>query len=620
MVQADPEVEGVLAALRLRLHELGFDGVEGPLRRRGRPRILACIAQPVHRAVVVVEQVAELLAQRELRVEILLRRRDARVLHDGELRLALLAVDIEADGVCAGRGDATLERTLQLVHDERLIVDPRGLGIPHLPHEPIHPGLDGDARLLVLGIRVGRTLRERPDGLAATVQECEGDVLRRGPEEVRHDDAVRRVLPRVEMELDLLAVRLLLDEGRELASGRVPVVLHRGGFRLRAEAGVGLVPDGGARRKEPGHPRGPLARELADRREVVEDPERAPVRREREVPVLDDEIVERHDRQRPALPPVPPGPTVVRDVEADFGPRVEEAGDLRVLADRSHERIGRDAGGDLRPSAAIVLGLVDVRTEVVVLVAVGRDVGGAGVVLPRLDDADQRLRGNQLGCDVRPLLRVVARDVDEPVVAAGPEHAGLHGRLGEREDRGVILGAGLVERDRAAGVARRALVVAREVRAHPIPGRTVIARAMHVLRRGVEDARVMRREEHRRGPVEAVLDVLGRDAARRLGPHVDGPDLAAAPVQACQQTGMVRREHDVGVVRPHRDVSSLTTADLVALGPQDPAQRGSRRRRDRGVVLLRGVQPVGGLGVRGDVVVLGRRLVVDARPRRSAIE
>src|SRR5207245_2529405 len=131
--------------------------------------------------------------------------------------------------------------------------------------EPVHPGFGRDARLLVGRVRIRWALRVRADDPAAGVQEGERDLLGRRAEEVGDDDPVRGVLAGVEVRLDLVAVRLLLDDRGEDAPARMPVVLHRRGLALGGEAAVGLVSDGRARREKPALPGRALARELADR-------------------------------------------------------------------------------------------------------------------------------------------------------------------------------------------------------------------------------------------------------------------------------------------------------------------------------------------------------------------
>ena len=70
-------------------------------------------------------------------------------------------------------------------------------------------------------------------------------------------------------------------------------------------------------------------------------------------------------------------PVVERDVEPELRPGVEEPVTLRILAHDAHEMVGGDAVLAARercPARAVVLGLEDVRREVVQTVAVhGRD-------------------------------------------------------------------------------------------------------------------------------------------------------------------------------------------------------------------------------------------------------
>src|SRR5256885_8125458 len=90
----------------------------------------------------------------------------------------------------------------------------------------------------------------------------------------------------------------------------------------------------------------------------------------------------------------------------------------------------------------------------------GRDVAGRGVVGRGLKDAHQRPPG-QAGRRYRlPGLAAVAREVDETVVGAGPQDVALVERLGQREDRAVDLGAGVVARDRAARQSELGRIVA----------------------------------------------------------------------------------------------------------------------------------------------------------------
>ena len=238
-------------------------------------------------------------------------------------------------------------------------------------------------------------------------------------------------------------------------------------------------------------PHAAARRKLADRREIVEHPEAATVRAEDEVAVLDSQVVYRHDRQV-AAEPMPFGSVVEGDVDAGLAPGVKEPAPRRILADDAREVVGPDAVRDLRPCAPVVRRLPEIRAEVVVLVARGRDERHRCVVRRCLDDRNERERSDPRGRDVLPRLPLVARDMQESVVAPGPEHAALDRRFGEREDRAVVLGAGVVLRDRPARWPELALVVARQVGADAFPRRPLVGAPEHVVSAVIQHVRVVR--------------------------------------------------------------------------------------------------------------------------------
>src|SRR4029077_20544241 len=106
------------------------------------------------------------------------------------------------------------------------------------------------------------------------------------------------------------------------------------------------------------------------------------------------------------------------------------------------------------PGLAVVGRAIEIGTEVVELVAGGREVGSPLLEGAGLDAVDHRPLGEALRRHVLPGLAAVARDVDEAVVRAGPEDAGSEGGLGGGEDRVVVLDAGVVLGDRTAGGGR----------------------------------------------------------------------------------------------------------------------------------------------------------------------
>jgi hypothetical protein len=84
-------------------------------------------------------------------------------------------------------------------------------------------------------------------------------------------------------------------------------------------------------------------------------------------------------------------------------------------------------------------------------VAIDGDPRCAGVERRGIDLADGAPLRHVLRRHVRPVLPAVARELDQSIIRSGPQQVFLHGRFGEREDGVVVLDAGDVEGDRAAG-------------------------------------------------------------------------------------------------------------------------------------------------------------------------
>src|SRR5439155_8517137 len=179
--------------------------------------------------------------------------------------------------------------------------------------------------------------------------------------------------------------------------------------------------------------------------------------------------------------------------------------------------------------------------------------------------------------------------VQQSIVARGPEHAPLDRRFGEREDGAVVLRAGVVFGDRCTGWRLLRSVVPREVRADALPGRAFVGSAEDVVAGVIENVRVVGRVHSGRGPLDAVLDVLGPFAGARFGPDHDVPRLPGAAVEPSQEALVVAGEDHVRVIRPDRDVARFASADREAVGRGDAGDRRAARPGHGGVVLLRAV-------------------------------
>ena len=76
---------------------------------------------------------------------------------------------------------------------------------------------------------------------------------------------------------------------------------------------------------------------------------------------------------------------------------------------------------------------------------------------------------------------------------------------------------------------------------------------------------------------------------------------------------------DFRVVGIRGDVTTLAAADVVKIGAVDATRSAGAGDGDRGVVLLRPVEPVWEARVGNDVIELGRRLIHEAGPTRAAV-
>ncbi len=216
------------------------------------------------------------------------------------------------------------------------------------------------------------------------------------------------------------------------AAGRVRrhrLVLRQG---RAGEAGLAEV-DGGGGLEEVGVGGTVDVRRVAQRRDVVEDPEAAAVRGDDEVVAVHLDVA--HGRHRQVeLQRLPLRAVVVRDVHPLLGGGVKHAAARVVFADGVDEDVGGDAFDDERPRLAAVVRAVDVRLRVVEAVAVDGGIRRLRVEVRSVDDADLRPRREGGRRDVRPVRPFVLRPPDLPVVGAGPEVVVGRARGSDRVD------------------------------------------------------------------------------------------------------------------------------------------------------------------------------------------
>ena len=261
------------------------------------------------------------------------------------------------------------------------------VGIAQVPHEAIQAclGLEGVRRLL-------GAAREPAHQRVARVEEVECRLLLGLLLHVEvHGRAVRRVGP----------------EPREAARRHEAGAPESHGVTRGEEVPVGV---------------GYLVRQLFEGSDVVQHPERAPVRRRGEIVVLEREIVNRRDGQV-ELQGLPARAVVERHVHPELGTGEQQPAARGILAHHAHEMRLGNPGHDLLPGAAVIARLVHVGPEVVELVARRRHIGRRRVLRRWFHGAHQTPLGQLLGRDVLPRLPAVTRHLHEAVVGAGPDHA-----------------------------------------------------------------------------------------------------------------------------------------------------------------------------------------------------
>ena len=96
---------------------------------------------------------------------------------------------------------------------------------------------------------------------------------------------------------------------------------------------------------------------------------------------------------------------------------------------------------------AVVVGAVDVGSEVAEEVAIDGGIGGAGAMRAGLDVLHAAAGCESFGSDVCPGFAVVAGDVDQTVVRAGPDEPFFDGRFADGVEGAVDLFAGHVASD-----------------------------------------------------------------------------------------------------------------------------------------------------------------------------
>ena len=327
---------------------------------------------------------------------------------------------------------------------------------------------------------------------------------------------------------------------------------------------------------------------LPERGQVVEDPEAPAVGRGDQVgeALLHGQPVDRGVGQV-GLQRFETRAVVEGDPHGVLRAEVEEARPGGVFADGVGVTVGglRQVFAEPAPTRPEVGRPVDVGGRVAELVEIHGHIGGSGGAARGLDVAESPERGQagQAVGDIGPGRSVVARDMEFPVVASGPEDAGGVRRLGDREEDGGVGRAHIVEGE-AAGLTLERRVVVGQVGADRLPTLAAVRGAVHPLAAGVHPVGVVRRDVHREGPLEPVAQFRRRPPLRVVRPDAHIPRLAGALVEPFQDAFVAARPDDAGVARVGDGETRFAAADRAPLPDGDraagqavgrPARRGA---------------------------------------------
>ena len=253
-------------------------------------------------------------------------------------------------------------------------------------------------------------------------------------------------------------------------------------------------------------------------RDVVHDVQPASVRRNDEIVVarVNSDIANRHRRH--VLPDRhPAAASIERYPQPELRPGVQDVLVLRIFADdmgpsrlrRRHIQV------QPRPRLAKVRRLEKICGVVVVLMMIGRHVGGSCIEVRRFEvwNPSVRRQAAHILDDIGPGLSGVPRYLYVAIVGAHPDDVGIDHRGRDCENRAVELGGRVVDDDRSARRLLFALVVGREIRTDGLPRLSVVRRPEQHVAAEVHGLAVGP-ERDRRVPVIAILVVLHRIADR----------------------------------------------------------------------------------------------------------
>ena len=168
-----------------------------------------------------------------------------------------------------------------------------------------------------------------------------------------------------------------------------------------------------------------------------------------------------------------------------------------------------DTVGNLRPGLSVIRGAIKIRFEVIRFVACCRDVQTTGFGWMGLDRVNLAPLWHFRWRHVFPVFTRVARDVNQPVVAAAPNRFIVLNRFASCKDRAVVLDAGVVLGDRSTRRTKFRFIIPSQIATDLFPRLTFISRLEQNVGCSEQRFRIMPREEDWKVPLKTKLAITG---------------------------------------------------------------------------------------------------------------
>src|SRR5262249_1354171 len=166
--------------------------------------------------------------------------------------------------------------------------------------------------------------------------------------------------------------------------------------------------------------------EFAQGRDIVKDPERSSMSGKHEVVIFYGEIVN-WNRGQVQLQRTPVSAIIKRHEHAHLSSGIDQTALLGVFAHRADESIIGNSFGDFCPGLSVVAGFVDVRVQIVILMAVHCYICSSSILRRRLDEADTTPVRHLFRGDIYPSLPAITRDMNQTIIGTGPNESFCNG-------------------------------------------------------------------------------------------------------------------------------------------------------------------------------------------------